>query len=169
MVMNCCKVKRVISMVLSLLLILLWGCRNISGKGEGLSNPAVFETGFETDTSGFTARGGSEQLSQTNGAAHSGTYSLKVENRSRNWHGPSLRVERYISEGRTYKISLWIKLISPASAQLQVSTQIGEGNAASYHIILGKVITENMWVQYEGTFRYASSNSYISIYYRKLK
>jgi endo-1,4-beta-xylanase len=99
-------------------------------------------------------------------AAHSGTSSLLIENRSSAWHGPSLRIEQYLNQGEEYIISAWVKLISPASTQLQLSTQVGEGNAASYHNLVGKTIgTADGWVEFTGTYRYTNTSSgYITIY-----
>ncbi|MCM3690425.1 endo-1,4-beta-xylanase [Neobacillus niacini] len=124
---------------------------------------------FEDQTTGgFEGRAGTETLTVTNEANHTegGTSALKVENRSNTWHGPSLRVEKYVDKGSEYKISAWVKLISPTSSQLQLSTQVGEGDGASYNNLQGKTIsTEDGWVQFEGTYRYSSvGNEFLTIY-----
>ncbi|MDC3415813.1 endo-1,4-beta-xylanase [Aquibacillus salsiterrae] len=118
-------------------------------------------------TSGFEGRAGTETLTVTNEANHTegGSYSLKVEGRTQAWNGPALRVEQYIDEGYEYKISAWVKLISPESSHLQLSTQVGN-SSPSYNNILGKTITTNDgWVLYEGTFRYNTvADEYVTIY-----
>lgn len=122
----------------------------------------------ERITGGFKGRAGTETLTVTNEANHTkgGAYSLKVEGRTTEWHGPSLNVEKYIDQGSEYKITVWIKLIDPDSSQLQLSTQIGNGSGASYINLDAKTIrTGDGWVQYAGTYRYTSvSSSYITIY-----
>ncbi len=58
-------------------------------------------------------------------------------------------------------------MISPESAQLQLSTQVGsEGHGASYNNLQGKTISrEDGWVQLEGTYRYSSvGDEYVTIY-----
>ncbi|RUS45720.1 endo-1,4-beta-xylanase [Cohnella sp. AR92] len=124
---------------------------------------------FEDQTTGgFAGRAGTETLSVTNEANHTegGGYSLKVEGRTDTWHGPSLRVEKYVDKGSEYKVTAWVKLISPASSQLQLSTQIGQGSTANYVSLAAKTIgTSDGWVQYEGTYRYSSvGDEYLTIY-----
>lgn len=117
---------------------------------------------------GFVGRHGDEILTITDEANHTedGKFALKVENRNENWHGPSLRVEEYVNRGHEYKVSAWVKLISPATAQLQLSTQVGNGDGASYNNLQGKTVSvDDGWVQLEGTYRYSSvGNEYLSIY-----
>ncbi|MCT8136859.1 endo-1,4-beta-xylanase [Anaerobacillus sp. CMMVII] len=125
----------------------------------------TFEDGT---TGGFEPRGSTEVLTVTDEANHTdgGSYALKVEDRSQNWNGPSLRVDQYIEIGQEYHISAWVKLIEPSSSQLQLSTQIGSGDSASYNNIQGKTISaQDGWVKYEGTYRYNSvGNEYVTIY-----
>ncbi|MGN8646140.1 endo-1,4-beta-xylanase [Gracilibacillus sp. HCP3S3_G5_1] len=122
----------------------------------------------DQSTGGFEPRGDSEILTVTDEANHTegGSYALKVENRSQNWHGPSLRVEQFVDQGQEYNISAWVKLISPESSQLQLSTQVGEGDSANYNNLQSKnVSTEDGWVQLEGTYRYSSvGGEYLTIY-----
>jgi endo-1,4-beta-xylanase len=124
---------------------------------------------FEDQTTGgFEGRSGTETLTVTTETNHTegGTYALKVENRSNTWHGPALRVEQYVDKDKEYKISAWVKLISPETSQLQLSTQVGNGDGASYNNLQGKTVsTEDGWVQFEGTYRYSSlGNEFLTIY-----
>ncbi|WP_166240995.1 endo-1,4-beta-xylanase [Paenibacillus turpanensis] len=116
---------------------------------------------------GFTGRAGTETLTVTDEANHTdgGSYALKVEGRTNTWHGPALRVEKFVDKGHEYRISAWVKLISPASSQLQLSTQVGT-TSPSYNNITSKTVsTEDGWVLLEGTYRYNTiSDEYLSIY-----
>ncbi|CAM3663600.1 endo-1,4-beta-xylanase [Marinicrinis lubricantis] len=118
--------------------------------------------------SGFTGRAGTETLTVTDEANHTegGKYALKVEGRSENWHGPSLRVEQYVDLGYEYKISAWVKLIEPASSQLQLSTQVADGSSANYVNLAAKTIgVSDGWVLFEGTYRYTNAGGeYLTIY-----
>ena len=91
--------------------------------------PITFE---DNTTEGFTGRAGTEILTVTDEANHTdgGKYSLKTEGRASTWHGPSLR-GKYVDQGSEYKVSVWVKLISPENAILQVFTPIGEGSGAA--------------------------------------
>ncbi|WP_081387650.1 endo-1,4-beta-xylanase, partial [Paenibacillus odorifer] len=124
---------------------------------------------FEDQTpGGFEGRAGTETLTVTNEANHTddGSYALKVEGRTSTWHGPTLRVEKYVDKGYEYKISLWVKLIQPASSQLQLSTQVGNGSSANYVQLAPKTISaSDGWIQFEGSYRYNNvSSEYLTIY-----
>ncbi|WP_068784573.1 endo-1,4-beta-xylanase [Paenibacillus phocaensis] len=144
------------------------------GSGGGEQPPRDPALPFSTITfedqqaGGFTGRAGTETLTVTNEANHTpgGSYALKVEGRSNTWHGPMLRVEKYVDQGAEYKISAWVKLIDPASSQLQLSTQIGEGSSANYVALSPKTVsTGDNWVQFEGTYRYNSvGGEFLTIY-----
>lgn len=124
---------------------------------------------FEDQTTGgFEGRAGTETLTVTNEANHTqgGTYALKIDGRTQAWNGPTLRVENYVDLGQEYKISAWVKLISPDSSQLQLSTQVGNGGSASYNNLQGKTISKaDGWVKLEGTYRYNNAGGeYLTIY-----
>ncbi|WP_253944658.1 endo-1,4-beta-xylanase [Paenibacillus sp. NEAU-GSW1] len=143
-----------------------------TGGGTDPTRPPAldFDTiTFEDQTAGgFTGRSGNETLTVTNEDNHtsSGQYALKVEGRTSTWHGPSLRVEKYVDKGYEYTVSAWVKLISPASSQLQLSTQVANDSGANYVALSPKTIsTSDGWVLFEGTYRYNNvSSEYLTIY-----
>jgi endo-1,4-beta-xylanase len=145
-------------------LVVLIGCGTTSGAKS--ANKLLYRNGFEADASDFAGRGGNEVLTRTKEAAQGGEYSLKVEGRQQAWNAPSLQVDSYVREGREYHISVWVKLISPDSAQMRLSTQIGNGDGASYNTIDGKTIsTGDDWVLFEGDYLYASTGGgFVSLY-----
>lgn len=141
------------------------------GGEEPVRDPALpFTTiTFEDQSAGgFEGRAGTEKLTVTNEQNHTkdSSYALKVEGRSATWHGPSLRVEKYVDKGSEYIISAWVKLIDPASAQLQFSTQTGSGGSANYVALSPKTIsTSDGWVKFEGSYRYNSvGGEFLTIY-----
>lgn len=127
--------------------------------------PVDFEDGTDN---GFTGRAGTEVLTVTDEANHTegGTYSLKVEGRTKSWHGPQIRVEKNIDKGSEYRITVWVRLLEPDSAEITLSTQIGQGSGASYPNLLKKVIrTSDGWVRYDGVYRYNNlGGEYVTIY-----
>jgi endo-1,4-beta-xylanase len=123
----------------------------------------VYENGFEADTGSWTGRGGNETLTLA-ADAHSGKQALAVAGRTASWNGPQLLINGLVTPGSEYAISLWARLISPASAKLTLSTQVGEGGAAAYNNLQGKTVAANDgWVVLEGTYRY-TSGGFASIY-----
>jgi len=141
------------------------------GEEEPPRPPALPFTAitFEDHTTGgFVGRAGTETLTITNEANHTenGSNALKIEGRASTWHGPSLRVEKYVDKGFEYKVTAWVKLISPASSQIQLSTQIGNGSSANYVSLAAKTISTNDgWVKYEGMYRYNNvGDEYLTIY-----
>ncbi|HEX2944524.1 MAG TPA: endo-1,4-beta-xylanase [Clostridia bacterium] len=141
-----------------------------SGGGEERPPALPFTTvTFEDQTAGgFVPRGGNEILTVTSEDNHTdgGGYCLKVEGRTQAWNGPALRVEKYVDQGSEYKVTAWVKTITPSSVQLQLSTQVGNGSGASYINLQGRNITaDDGWVMYEGTYRYNSvGGEFITIY-----
>jgi len=137
---------------------------------EAVRDPALpFETvTFEDGTSGgFEARGGVERLTVTDEANHTegGKYALKVEGRQQNWQGPALRVEKYIDTGKEYNIAAWVKLISPETAEIQLSTQIGNSSPSYQNVTRKRVSTADGWVKLEDAYRYTSvGDEFVTIY-----
>ena len=114
---------------------------------------------FEDNTyGGFVPRGGVETLTVTNEENHTtgGALSLKVEGRKEGWHGPSLSIIDYVNSGCKYKFSVWVKMASPSSAELQLSTQVG---GSSYNNISKVTATDDKWSPIEGTYTYNSVSS----------
>jgi endo-1,4-beta-xylanase len=124
---------------------------------------------FEDNTAnGFAGRAGTEVLTVAEGedATGDGSHALKVEGRTTSWHGPALRVEQYIDLGNEYTISAWVKLVSPDSADLQLSTQVGDGSGASYLNLDKKTVAKaDGWVQLLGKYRYTSvGEEFVTVY-----
>ncbi len=137
---------------------------------EPVRDPAVpFTTvDFEDNTAGgFAGRGGVETLTVTNEANHTtdGALALKVTGRTATWNGPTIRVEKNVDRGSEYRITAWVKLIEPASSQLQLATQVGS-TSPNYVALEAKTInTSDGWVKYEGVYRYNSvPDEYLTIY-----
>lgn len=124
-----------------------------------------FEDG---ELNGFEGRSDNEFLVVTTDENNTegGQYSLHVSNRQSNWNGPSLEVTDYINRGQEYRVSAWVRVDSDSSAELQLSTQVGEGSGAAYNTITSQTVSdEDGWVLLEGTYRYASlGGGYVTVY-----
>jgi endo-1,4-beta-xylanase len=141
------------------------GCKSSGPAKSAPVSRTLLEAGFETEQP-MTGRSGEEILTLSAEEAHSGAASLKVENRSRPWHGPSINVAPLLTQGREYEVSCWVRLISPEQTELQLSTQIGQGDGASYHSLDKKALAlKDGWIQLTGTYRYTNlSSGFISLY-----
>ncbi|OXM86724.1 endo-1,4-beta-xylanase [Paenibacillus rigui] len=123
---------------------------------------AAIAKDFEDQTvQGFTPKGSATvTLNPTNEANHTagGAYALKVSGRNANSDGPSINVKNAVKVGHEYKAAVWVKLISPASAQLKLTAVV---NAATpYYISLQQQTLSDSsgWVKLEGTYRYLSED-----------
>ena len=110
------------------------------------------------DKAGFVGRGGVETLTVTNEANHTegGTYSLKIEGRTQNWNGPSLNIVDYVNSYGKYEFEVWVRMASPDSGSLTLSTQVGD---SSYNNIQTVTATSGEWTQIKKEFTYKSLSS----------
>ncbi|GAE27358.1 endo-1,4-beta-xylanase A precursor [Halalkalibacter wakoensis JCM 9140] len=124
----------------------------------------TFENG---ELNGFSGRSGNETLTVTTVENRNTSHSkaLKVEGRTQNWHGPTINVAQNIDVGYEYNVSVWVKLISPSSATLQLSTQVGSASP-SYNGIASQSVSQNDgWVKLEGTYRFnAVPDEHVTLY-----
>jgi endo-1,4-beta-xylanase len=113
---------------------------------------------------GFAPRGGNEILQVTDEQAHGGKYSLKVSGRTAAWNGPSLRIENIVRPDGEYEVTAWVRAITPDSSNFRLSSQIGEGGAASYvNMSTAVVNVKDGWVKLAGKYRYPGAG-YLSVY-----
>ena len=113
-----------------------------------IASDSIIDIGFEDGSlNGFANRGGGEVLTVTTEQARTGSRSLLVTGRSAGWHGAAVRVERDITAGVEYGISAWVRLKTPASAEVLLSTQIGQGSNAQYRTINKNTVSNTTWTQ----------------------
>ncbi|MCL2079984.1 MAG: glycoside hydrolase family 11 protein [Oscillospiraceae bacterium] len=90
---------------------------------------------FEDGTlMGFDVRGtesereaGTGVLSLSSDVARSGSYSLLITERRRDWNGPAIEIAPYVEVGRLYTVSFWVHAKSPDLSAFRLSTQTGDG------------------------------------------
>uniref|UniRef100_UPI0035A09EBF carbohydrate binding domain-containing protein n=1 Tax=Jeotgalibaca porci TaxID=1868793 RepID=UPI0035A09EBF len=154
------KIKLLSCIVLNTLLIgLAFPSVSLAESDEG------YHITFEDGPEGFGPRGENETVEQTNEDAYEGKHALKVTGRTEAWNGPSLQISELVEESMEYHFSVRVKLVDEGSAELQLSTQIGEGNNASYQTIDNQRVNSHTWKLLEGTYRYDSIvDDFISVY-----
>lgn len=123
-----------------------------------------FENG---ELNGFTTRGDNETVTVTDADNYTegGQYSLLTTGRTQDWNGPALRVEDYINLGQEYQISARVKTDAEASTTFRLSTQVNQGDVASYNTVASTTMSaDDGWVHLQGTYRYSSlGGGYVTI------
>ncbi|WP_170885472.1 endo-1,4-beta-xylanase [Bacillus alkalicellulosilyticus] len=125
------------------------------------------DTDLHESFNGFVGRGGVEELSIVEGVNRTdgGNYSLLTENRTQEWNGPMIDVYDYVDLGSEYEISVWVKMKSPETSNVQLKVQMGSGDNASYPEITNATVTADEWVNLKGTYTFRSSGGgNISVY-----
>ncbi|MEK5466294.1 endo-1,4-beta-xylanase [Paenibacillus sp. FSL R7-0210] len=113
---------------------------------------------FEDGTvQGFQPKGSAGvKLEVTKEANHTtgGAYALKVTGRAANPDGPAVQVKDTVTIGNEYKAAVWVKLISPASAQLKLTAQVNAPTPYYVSLATQTLSAGGDWVKLEGTYRY---------------
>lgn len=70
----------------------------------------MFATDFEDGVvDAFTGRGGVETIAATTDQAHSGSYSMCVSDRAKNWNGPQFLLDGLLEVGVEYTVSAFVR------------------------------------------------------------
>lgn len=93
---------------------------DISASAEEDSTTVMYATDFEDGKIDFTGRGGVETLEATTAQAHSGSYSMCVSNREKNWNGPQFLVDDLLEVGVQYTVSAYVRAAWYNSIQLSM-------------------------------------------------
>lgn len=85
------------------------GSGGSGGSGGGTVN-LIDNSGFETNTTGWSVFGGSATIATTTEQAHSGTRSLVITGRTQTYQGPRYNVLSAITPGTSYRFGVWGRL-----------------------------------------------------------
>ena len=78
----------------------------IVSAAEDDGTTEIYSNGFEDgDVSAFTGRGGVETITATDSQAYSGSYSMCVSDRAKNWNGPQFLLDDRCEAGVQYTVS----------------------------------------------------------------
>jgi glucuronoarabinoxylan endo-1,4-beta-xylanase len=134
--------KGLCNFVFSLLFLssaLVYGDTNI------LVNP-----GFENGTEGWEGR--SCPIEAVKSPVHSGSGSAKAFRRNANWQGIKQSVFDKMMNGKTYKISGWVRLENAASAPVTLSIEQQDDSGIRYPNVASAIATDSNWVELSGNF-----------------
>ena len=78
----------------------------IVSAAEDDGTTEIYSNGFEDgDVSAFTGRGGVETITATDSQAYSGSYSMCISDREKNWNGPQFLLDDKCEAGVQYTVS----------------------------------------------------------------
>lgn len=126
--------------------------------GEGtISNKKDFE---DQTLQGFKPKGDTVTLTPSQEANHTpgGAYALKVTGRTANSDGPSVNVKDAVKTGNEYNAAVWVKLISPSSAQLKLSAIVNTPTPYSISLATQTASSTGDWIKLEGSYRYLNDD-----------
>lgn len=132
----------------------------------GPADEAGVTSDFESGTTqGWAPRVSAEQLSLSPDA-HSGQYALLTTNRAHTFDGPALNVLGKISKGKTYTISVWVKLpAGDAPASLRLSLERRLSGTPSYETLVGNTtVTATNWVHLTSRYTLGNDVDFLAVY-----
>jgi hypothetical protein len=124
--------------------------------GSGGAVNLITNSGFETNTTGWSVFGGSATIASTTAQAHSGTQSLLINGRTQTYQGPQYSVLSVSTPGTSYSLSLWGRLAaSNATGSLTVTLHYtcsgGSSAADNYLTWVGtSAASATSWTQFSG-------------------
>jgi len=124
-----------------------------------VTNPG-FETGSISPWGTFG--GGPTILSVETTQVHSGTYAAEVTNRTAMYQGISQSLLNALTPGVTYNVSAWVRLVSGANQNVQMTVQVNNGS--SYIAINSNSVSSTAWTQLSGQLTCPSGLSSLIFY-----
>ncbi len=129
--------------------------------GETVLHDADFEAG----TNGWQSFGGSS-VSATNNAAHSGTYSLWVGDRTDSWNGASCSMGSIMTAGKSYNFKSFV-MSNAASDTIQLQLKYTDGSGEAVYKTLGEAnATNSAWKEIYGICDVPADATDILIYFQ---
>ncbi len=136
------------------------------------SSEVVYNNYFEDgDTKGFTGRGSSIEISNSQNHTDGGMNSMLCTGRSSTWHGASLSLAKLVEVGSSYKFSAWVKQDSGNAEGIAMKLQYQDldGNTKYKSIVpnadQGKSCPSGEWVELSGEYVIPEYDGDISMYF----
>lgn len=131
----------------------------------------VYKNYFEDgDTKGFTGRGGSVEVSNSENHTEGGMNSLLVTGRSASWHGATLPIAKYVEVGETYQFSAWAKQDSGQTQKIALKLQYTDaGGTTQYKSVIdgvedGVECASGQWMELKGEYKIPENGGDIQLY-----
>jgi len=118
---------------------------NAYGDGNILDNP-----GFERGKDGWFDR--TCKIEAVSNPVHGGTECAKAFGRLQRWQGIKQSVFGKMIDGKTYKVSGWVKLENSNKDTVAISFEQQDDNGTKYYGVARVPVTDTGWVQLSGEF-----------------
>src|SRR6185369_14126626 len=130
------------------------GGSGASGGSSGGVN-LITNSGFETNTTGWSVFGGVATIASSTAQAHSGSQSLLITGRTQTYQGPQYSVLSLATPGTSYTLSLWGRLPANATGSLIVTlhyTCSGGSSAGDNYFtwVASSAASASSWTQFSG-------------------
>jgi len=106
--------------------------------------------GFEDGTDPWFGFGAA--LTTSTNAAHSGTYSGLVTNRTAEWNGVAQTLLGVLQTNRLYRISAWVRLADGDPQTVALTVAKTDGGETTYEWVAGGTATSTGWTQLSGSY-----------------
>ncbi|MCL6589366.1 MAG: endo-1,4-beta-xylanase [Firmicutes bacterium] len=128
---------------------------------------AAVEHGFEDgDYCGWVTRGGAGVVLVTKEAAHSGSSSLKMGNRTLDWHCARTELTAYLEKGAKYSVEVYVRLAAgeaPCNMYLNMLNRVG-GKDTETNISGDIKVTAKEWTKLQGEYVYPPDITSVYVY-----
>jgi hypothetical protein len=115
------------------------------GDANVLKNP-----GFENGTEDWTERSCTIEAVTT--PVHSGAKSAKASGRAAEWQGIKQSLLGKVLNGKTYKISAWVRLENSDANNIIISIEQTDANGTMYKNVAKAMANKTGWVELSGEF-----------------
>jgi len=133
------------------------GCGTIAQNH--MANPG-FETG---DATGWVTNW-DWSLTATDEQVHDGDYSGLVSEREASWQGAWQSLLGLMDDGKTYRISGWVRLKETASDYVALTVKKVDSTGAHYYGIDNGTAYSDKWVKLDGTLNFDADESMTDLY-----
>jgi hypothetical protein len=116
------------------------------GDTNLLKNP-----GFENGTEEWSDR--SCQIEAVTTPVHSGAKSVKVSGRTETWQGVKQSLLGKVTDGKTYKVSAWVRLENSDADNIIMSIEQNDANGTQYKNVAKAAANKIGWVELSGEFK----------------
>ncbi len=142
------------------LAFLLLAAASAYGDTNILVNP-----GFENGTEGWAGR--NCQIEAVTSVVHSGSGGVKATGRGATWQGVRQSMLDKMVNGKTYRLSGWVRLENAASATVILSVDQQDGSGNNYHNVASTTATDSNWALLSGDFTLDVNGtlSFLDIYF----
>ena len=138
---------------------------SVVSAAEDDGTTQIYGTGFEDgDVSAFTGRGGVETITATTEQAYSGSYSMCVKDRAKNWNGPQFLLDDKCEAGVQYTVSAVAK--TEWYNSIKLSMEYTDASGERHYSNLQAQTSNGDWATFSGIkFSFSEDVSKVYLYF----